>query len=91
MSAQPRKTPILPGFVSHRNQAIKAQVFLDTGNLDRTLTKREVARKCISDDIIRKPDVTYHAANGKLMHSCGPVELTVKIIFDELTNNIDTL
>ena len=44
----------------------------------------------ISDDISRKPDVTYHAANGKLMHFCGPVELTVKIIFDELTNNIDT-
>jgi hypothetical protein len=43
----------------------------------------------ISDDIIRKHDVTYHAANGKLMHFCGPVELTVKIIFDELTNNID--
>ena len=54
------------------------------------LIKREVARKLIKDDIIRKHDVTYHAANEESMHSCGSVELTVKIICDALTNNRET-
>ncbi len=45
----------------------------------------------ISDDIIRKHDVTYHAANEEPMHSCGSVELTVKRICDALTNDRETL
>jgi hypothetical protein len=45
----------------------------------------------IRDNIFRKHDVIYHAANEESLHSCDSVELTIKIIFDELTNDIETL
>ncbi len=90
-SGKPLWSPILPEYLSHRNQAIEARVFLDTVDLGRTLIKREVAMKLVSESIIRKHDITYHVANGSPMHSCGSVELTVQIIFDDLTNDNETL
>ena len=56
---KPLKSSILPGLLSHRGQAIEARIFLDTGNLGRTLIKREVARAIVSDSLIRKHDITY--------------------------------
>ena len=88
---KPLKTTILPGVLSHRGQAMEARIFLDTGNLGRTLIKREVARRIVSDSQIRKHDITYNVANGQPMHSCGSVELDVRIIFDDLTNDIENL
>ncbi len=55
---KPLKTTILPGVLSHRGQAIEAGIFLDTGNLGRTLIKREVARRIVSDSLVRKHDIT---------------------------------
>jgi len=88
---KPLKSSILPGLLSHRGQAIEARIFLDTGNLGRTLIKREVARAIVSDSLIRKHDITYNVANGEPMHSCGSVELDVRIVFDDLTNDIEHL
>jgi len=76
---KPLKTTILPGVLSHRGQAIEALIFLDTGNLGRTLIKREVARQIVSDSLVRKHDITYNVANGEPMHSCGSIELDVRI------------
>jgi hypothetical protein len=50
---KPLKTTILPGVLSHRGQAIETRISLDTGNLGRTLIKREVARTIVSDSLIR--------------------------------------
>ena len=77
------KTTILPGLLSHRGQAIEARIFLDTGDFGRTLIKREVARAIVSDSLIRKHDITYNVAKGEPMHSCGSVELDVRIVFDK--------
>jgi hypothetical protein len=89
VAGRPLKTPILRGFLSHRNQAINAAVFLDTGNLGRTLIKREVVSQLVEEDRIRKHDITYHVANREPMHSSGSIELDVKIIFDEVTKDIE--
>jgi hypothetical protein len=45
----------------------------------------------VSDSLIRKYDIIYHVANVEPIHSCGSVELDVRIVFDDLTNDIENL
>jgi hypothetical protein len=50
-----------------------------------------VARRIVRDSLVRRHDITYNVANGEPMHSCGSIELDVRIVFDDLTNDIENL
>ena len=72
------------------SEAIGARVFLDTSNRVKTLIKKAVVLKLVSQDMIRIHDVVYQAANGTPMPSMGSVELDVVIIFD-INNDVEQI